>query len=497
MTENNAFTILIADDTAANLQLLSLIIKEQGYSVRGLKLGGMVMPSALQSKPDLILLDIMMPDVDGYEVCRWLKNDDRTRDIPVLFISALNSPIDKVKAFSSGGVDYITKPIQKEEVLARIKTHLALSNLRKELEMKNQWLEHEVEGRKKITKALILDDSRLEALLSLTQMNKSSEKEIADFALEEVVRLTGSKIGYLHLVSEDQSSLSLYAWSKGALKTCSAVNSTHYPIEQAGIWADCVRQRTPVIHNDYSLYSNLPEGHSPISRHMSIPVFDGELIVAVSGVGNKLDPYDDSDIRQITLFMKSLWEIIKRKRAEDELNLANMELQSLASLDGLTRIANRRRFDEYLKTEWDRQIREKHPMSLIMCDIDYFKQYNDTYGHQAGDDVLRQIANELKRFARRPSDLAARYGGEEFAIILPNTDATGAMEVATLLLEAVQKLNIPHEKSSAFHCVTLSIGVTTHENPTHNISCEALITKADQALYEAKSKGRNTIVSKF
>lgn len=496
MSDKTTQSILIADDTTANLQLLSLIIKSAGYEVRALRKSDMVLPSALQSPPDLILLDIMMPQMDGYEVCRLLKENEQTRDIPVIFISALNTPNDKVTAFTAGGVDYITKPFQKEEVLARIKTHVDLFHLRRQLEMQNRWLESEIEGRKKIEKALLLDEHRLEALFLLNQMRGNTEADIADYALEQGVRLTSSMIGYLHFFDQDNETITLHQWSHETRRNCQLPGASHYPLSKAGIWADCIRQKQPVIHNDYKNIANrgtLPQGHSDIIRHMSVPVFDGDRIVAVSGVGNKAEPYDDSDIRQLSLFMNSLWEIFKHKRAEEALANANEELTRLASLDGLTRIANRRRFDEYLNTEWHRQARDKRPLSLIMCDIDCFKQYNDTYGHQAGDDVLGRVAKVLSRIARRPGDLAARYGGEEFAIVLPDTDEKGALEVAQLLLYGIRTLNIPHETSVAGPCVTLSIGLATVVSPGHAESFESLIASADKALYEAKHRGRNTI----
>ncbi|MCP4688930.1 MAG: response regulator [Desulfobacterales bacterium] len=133
--------ILIVDDKPENLRLLTGILKEKGYLVRQLRDGNMVLASAVSAPPDLILLDIMMPDMDGYQVCGRLKAEERTRDIPVIFISALNETMDKVKAFSTGGVDYITKPFQEQEVLARVETHLTLRMLQRALQEKNARLE--------------------------------------------------------------------------------------------------------------------------------------------------------------------------------------------------------------------------------------------------------------------------------------------------------------------------------------------------------------------
>jgi two-component system chemotaxis family response regulator WspR len=177
-----------------------------------------------------------------------------------------------------------------------------------------------------------------------------------------------------------------------------------------------------------------------------------------------------------------------------ELEKKNKELQRLSSLDGLTGIANRRRFDEYLEQEWLRAARVNKAISLILTDIDHFKTYNDNYGHQGGDEVLRQVAQALEAGIRRPGDLAARYGGEEFAIVLPDTDPEGAVQVADKLRHAVESLNIPHAHSSAADHVTISMGIATIF-PREGGLAAALIEAADQGLYEAKKGGRNRFAS--
>ena len=181
------------------------------------------------------------------------------------------------------------------------------------------------------------------------------------------------------------------------------------------------------------------------------------------------------------------------KRTETALQKANQQLQQLATMDGLTQIANRRRLDTWISREWRRLAREKAPLSVIMCDIDHFKQYNDTYGHQSGDDCLKRVAKAIANTARRSADLAARYGGEEFLIALPNTTEDGALQVAREVQEAVQELKLPHANSPVSPFVTLSMGIATavpDANQTHG----QLIAAADRALYEAKKKGRNRIV---
>jgi two-component system chemotaxis family response regulator WspR len=175
-----------------------------------------------------------------------------------------------------------------------------------------------------------------------------------------------------------------------------------------------------------------------------------------------------------------------------ELKRSNRELQRLSSLDGLTGLANRRQFDETLEQEWLRTARTDMPLSLIFADIDFFKHYNDHYGHQAGDDCLKQVARALEGTVHRPADLVCRYGGEEFVMILPDTTAEGALAVAEKMLHAVAKLDIEHRYSDAAAHITLSIGVAS-ASPNENTLAETLIEAADQMLYRAKDRGRNCI----
>lgn len=175
-----------------------------------------------------------------------------------------------------------------------------------------------------------------------------------------------------------------------------------------------------------------------------------------------------------------------------QLQAANEELQRLATLDGLTQIANRRRFDQYLENEWHRLKREQMPLSLILFDVDFFKRYNDTYGHLAGDDCLRQLGSALKSVIKRPADLVARYGGEEFAVILPNTEIEGAISVAQTIRQAVYDLTIPHAQSSVCDHVTVSLGVASIV-PNSETSPQDLINAADKSLYIAKQQGRDRV----
>lgn len=168
-------------------------------------------------------------------------------------------------------------------------------------------------------------------------------------------------------------------------------------------------------------------------------------------------------------------------------------LHDMAFMDGLTGVANRRLFDERLEAEWRRCKRSHQPLSLIMIDIDYFKLYNDHYGHQMGDDCLREVARALKTCISRPYDLLARYGGEEFVCLLPETDLAGALVIANALLDAVKALKLEHVRSSLDQLVSISLGVASEKDFAEERSPEALLQSADAQLYEAKRNGRGQV----
>jgi two-component system cell cycle response regulator len=186
-------------------------------------------------------------------------------------------------------------------------------------------------------------------------------------------------------------------------------------------------------------------------------------------------------------------DITERKYAENTLKEANERLELLSVSDGLTGVANRRCFDQTIQREWTRLQRTKDYLSLIMCDVDFFKLFNDTYGHQDGDDCLKSVARVLQGTAKRSSDCVARYGGEEFAVILPVTGGKSAVHVAEIIRQTVEKMAIAHSQSSVAPCVTLSLGVATVV-PDNQGTSELLIKCADKALYLAKSSGRNRVV---
>ncbi|WP_417066892.1 diguanylate cyclase [Niveibacterium terrae] len=196
-------------------------------------------------------------------------------------------------------------------------------------------------------------------------------------------------------------------------------------------------------------------------------------------------------VRAMQRISQMRYSLVVLTRRLDE---ANRELQRLSSVDSLTGIANRRQFDEALLREWRRALRKKLSIALLVCDVDFFKHYNDHFGHQGGDECLRRIATSLSEQVKRPTDLVARYGGEEFAIVLPDTDAEGARRVAEAMRSAIEAMHLAHAPSSGMPWVTISLGLAAAVPEAGNVSPLRLLEAADAALYEAKRAGRNCCV---
>lgn len=441
--------ILIVDDQIENLRVLSELLELNGYKVRKARDGKTALKTAQLLAPDLILMDIRMPDMDGYEVCRQLKSYPKTEEIPIIFLSAMHQTSDKVKAFQAGGVDYIPKPFQVNELLARVQAQLTIQWQKKQLKK-------EIERRQCMEEILNNSRQMLRGILNSFPLG---------IAVLKAIRDRQNKINYFRCVLVNP----ILAQALGKVSnvvTGEIILRAIFDAVDPMLFEACI---------------NVVETGKP---------FHQELFYENQWVRGW---YDLNFIQHQDGFLVTIMDITDRKEWETILNRTNQTLYQQATLDSLTQVYNRRMFDLALKQEWQRLKREQLPLSLILVDIDYFKRYNDRYGHQAGDRCIYQVAQALKQVVKRPADLAARYGGEEFAVILPNTDLTGAHAVAQLIQQAIKSLKISHAASEASEWVSISIGVSS-QVPHPLDSAEMLILAADQALYQAKEQGRNQIV---
>ncbi|HEY9865110.1 MAG TPA: diguanylate cyclase [Candidatus Obscuribacterales bacterium] len=481
--------LLVIDDTLANLRLLVNLLRDNGYKVRAVSNGYEALETIKKSPPDLILLDILMPDLSGYQVCQILKQDIITQDIPIIFLSALSDGLDKVKAFSVGGSDYITKPFQVEEVLARVKNQLTIQWHKKQLQL-------EILEREQAQEALRTQYQREQALNRVIRAMRNSLEISTVFstAVTEIGQLLQADwVAIIQHLSESETWQPIVEYFPNSdlakLVNVKLSNTGFLLTERLKLLQTFCVEDPETIINPFN--QDLVEQYSRI--WLPIPVdANGDAWGSLSIVRHHSVPWSESDVELAVVVTDQLAIAIEQSQLYQQLHQVNQELENLANLDGLTQVANRRRFDQILEQEWLRLRREKLPLSLILADIDYFKLYNDTYGHLSGDDCLKQVAQTINQSLKRPADLVARYGGEEFVVILPNTSLPGAIQVAEKIREAIYNLQLSHEKSPEKGVVTLSLGVSSLI-PLGDEKPQILIKKADKALYKAKNNGKNIV----
>jgi diguanylate cyclase (GGDEF)-like protein len=319
--------------------------------------------------------------------------------------------------------------------------------------------------------------------------------EVMQKSLDEIEQLTESRIGFYHLVDEEQGALTLQAWSTHTkAEFCRAEGEgMHYPINKAGVWVDCIRQRRPVIHNDYASLPDrkgMPPGHAEVIRELVVPTMREGRVVSVLGVGNKPSNYEEKDIELVAYVADVVWNIVEQKQDDEEIRRLNSRLEHLSMTDELTGLSNRRAFFLIGNEEIKKAQRYKTPLSLMILDIDKFKNINDTFGHDAGDAALQCLARTLQSKSREV-DVIARLGGEEFGILLPNTKASDAVVLAERFRSAIEgeECLIPDGRSAR---ITASFGVATYRDEIANL--DMLLQKADVAMYQAKNEGRNRVV---
>lgn len=321
-----------------------------------------------------------------------------------------------------------------------------------------------------------------------------SALDVMRMALDEIENVTGSLISFYHLVDEETNSLSLQAWSKKTLEEyCHAEGSgMHYSIDQAGVWVDCIRERKTVIHNDYSLLPHrrgLPDDHAPVIRELVVPIFEKNQIVSVLGVGNKPTDYDQRDAEMVEYIASLVWSIVDKKRADERIQQLNEKLAALALTDELTKLPNRRAFFLRGAEEISRSKRYGSPLSMLMLDIDRFKNINDTYGHARGDLALQCVARVLREQVREV-DLPGRLGGEEFGILLPNTRLEEALVIAERIRKSIEALQCGQETEA---CISMTASLGAADFNAEVKSLDDLFNRADTALYKAKNNGRNRV----
>ncbi len=478
-------TILIVDDTKNNLHILAEYLGSANYEILIAINGKRAISIARRVQPDLILLDVMMPDINGFNVCLHLKSDPLTKDIPIIFMTALAEAKNKVQGFQLGAVDYITKPVEEKELLARVNTHLSLNHLYqsslKDASQRKLLFEISDRIRQSLELEVILDTATKEIrtlldcdFVGLAALDQQ-QVTIKAFASKEARKINPQKfIDYNYCCPTEDEYKSYF---KGHIEVIETENSQNNS-ERKPLDVPLARLLVPILIKDTNYTSGFFS--STEDTMSSSNILYGWLIADRYSLDCSWQPSEISLLRELTT---QLAIAIKQ-------GLLHKQLSELALLDSLTRVYNRRFFDRQLKREWRRLQRIPAPLSLIMCDVDCFKIYNDVYGHQQGDRCLQQIAEAISSALKRPGDILARYGGEEFVVILPSTPSFGAAKVAENIIDAVKSLKIPHQNSLANSVVSVSLGIAS-TIPNMEDNPELLIEAADLALYQSKDRGRD------
>lgn len=435
---DEAADILVVDDNLENLKLLIALLDHEGYQARPVNKGELALRATEALPPDLILLDINMPKMDGYQVCKKLKENPLTAEIPVIFLSAYQDIGDKLNAFKAGGVDYITKPFVKEDVLARIETHLRIIFLQRELREQNERLRTEIIERKKAEAAL----------RKLAQAVNHSGNPIIITDLD----------GKIEFVNAAFSAATGYSKEEALGKTPQILSSgkTDSKIYEQ-LWNTLIAGET--WHGEL------------LNRRKNGELYWEQMVIA---------PITDPN-GQATHYVAVRNDVTKQKEEEQA-------LAYLATHDTLTGLPNRAFLQERLEHSLTLAQRNHWRIALFFLDLNNFKKINDRYGHLVGDEVLREFSRRLQNSLRN-SDTLARLGGDEFVCLLETIpDERYLPLVAEKIIENIEKPIRLDENINI--SLTSSIGISIY--PDHGETGAALLEKADLAMYAAKDKGKGS-----
>ncbi|MBD2453399.1 EAL domain-containing protein [Nostoc sp. FACHB-87] len=496
--ERVVFEVVESDNPQdlAHLKAVLQFYRDSGFSVALDDLGSGYSGLNLlhQLRPDFIKLDMeLIRDVhqDLYKASITEKILEIAQKLNIYTVAEGIECIEELNWLRERGATFaqgylIAKPHPEPVTITPHFDAIALSLASVDDQPIKQQVKHQSES-ERIVAAVT---QRIRKSLELNEILQTTADEVRQlFAVDRVViyRFEPDWSGLVAVESLAPGCMSLLGWN--VMDTCFL--STRADYYQQG--------NTRAIENIEN------EGLSPchiqllrklqIRANLVVPILQQERLwgLLIAHQCSSTRQWRQSEINLFNQLAEQAAIAIHQSELYHKLQKANQELQRLAASDGLTQVANRRCFDDTLNNEWQRLAREQAYLSLILCDVDCFKLYNDTHGHLAGDDALRNVAQAISQIIKRPADLVARYGGEEFAIILPYTNAEGAIAVATEIQTHIRALQLPHPKSEVNQFITLSLGVATII-PNHQSSPATLIAAADQGLYQAKAQGRNCIV---
>jgi two-component system, cell cycle response regulator len=449
--------VLVVDDILSNVKLLEAKLTTEYFEVVTAYSGQEALDKIDESNPDIVLLDVMMPGMDGFEVCRRIKANPLTAHVPVVMVTALDQPSDRVAGLEAGADDFLTKPVDDAALFARVRSLVRLKMMTDELRMRettgqsmglvdpaSTLTDSTVSGR-----ILIIEDRPESVAWFTSALQLAHDVSAVDTFEEALVRVRGGDY--------DLIIVNLGMRGFDGLRLCSQLRS-------------------------------LPEGRN-------VPI----LVVVSDGDRRKLNQALEMGVNDYLTRPVDKNELVARVRTQLRKKLyadrlrQNVQLSlEMAITDQLTGLHNRRYMSRHLSNLLVQAHRSGKPLAFVIMDIDFFKSVNDNHGHDIGDEVLREFAKRISANVRG-IDLACRYGGEEFVVVMPDTDVAYAYSVAERLRKSIETTPIEISRAPGKLTITISIGIASSESSDEK--AEDLLRRADQALYRAKNGGRNRVVA--
>ncbi len=448
--------VLVVDDIPTNVKLLDARLTAEYFEVLTANSGQEALDVCAQNEVDIILLDVMMPGMDGFETCRRLKADPKTHHIPVIMITALDQPSDRIAGLESGADDFLTKPPDDMQLLARVKSLVRLKMLTDELRARAQ-----------------------------------TGRDIADEAASLAMGQISAENGSILLVDDDP-------------RTAQRLQNYLEPAHQVDVLSDPTSVVMQITDKNYEvvLVSMGLAEFDPLrvcsqlrtlEQTRSLPIIlvadEGDRAKVVRGLEMGVNDFIVRPIERHELSARVRTQI-RRNRYAVELRESVNNTMAMAVIDGLTGLYNRRYFERHAALMLEKATEQSRDLAVVMLDIDYFKPVNDTHGHSVGDVVLKEFALRMQR-SIRGVDLACRYGGEEFVVLMPDAGQAQAQNIAERVRKSISETPFSVGEGLMIN-ITVSLGVALN-NPTGDTP-ERLLKRADMALYRAKNEGRNRVV---
>ena len=451
--------VLVVDDVMPNVKLLAAKLTREYFDVITAYNGQQALELVKKESPDIVLLDVMMPGMDGFEVCQRIRSDPMTMHIPVVMVTALSDISDRVRGLEAGADDFLTKPVNDIALFARVRSLVRLKMMMDEWRLRESTSGHFGMLNNGISllsestdeaRVLVLEDSPLD-------LDKNTETLKRDGSVVYSATTVGDALERALTNDFELVIVSLTLLNEDGLRLCSQLRS---------------HERTRQV---------------PIL----LMIDEGDMNRVAKGLELGANDYVIKPIDRNELQARVRTQI-RRKRYQDRLRANYEQSLSLALTDSLTGVFNRRYVSAHLPRLLDRAADSNKPVSILMFDIDHFKRVNDTFGHDIGDEVLKEVAERASRNLRN-FDLVARLGGEEFVVIMPDTDGESALMVAERLRNRIGDTVFRISAPVGEIVVTVSVGVAVGGRVGDTV--ETLIKRSDEALYEAKRSGRNRVVA--